>query len=216
MSDDQPEMERLAETTGSFAARVASGSPTPGGGSVAAYCGELAASLGIMMCNLTLGKPKYADSEARVTAIKQELEKLAIVFRDLIDEDAASFESVLAAYRHPKKTDEERLERERLVQSALQRAARAPCHTAERSIETLRWLAEVARLGNKNAVCDVGTAAQIARASTRAAYYNVLINLSSLTDQEAAESMRSRVSGLIVEADHLSGQIEGIVLEQAS
>jgi formiminotetrahydrofolate cyclodeaminase len=169
-----------------------------------------------MMCNLTLGKPKYAESEARVAAIKQELERLGAEFRSLIDEDAASFESVLAAYRHPKETDEQKNERKRLIQHALRRAAETPYHTAERSVAALKLLAELARLGNPNALSDVGTAAQVARAATRGAYYNVLINLSGLTDREGAESMRLRASALIADADKLSDQIEAVLVEQAT
>src|SRR5262252_6936287 len=91
----------LASSTGDFATLVAEGTPTPGGGSVAAYCGELAASLGAMVCHLTLGKARYAGSEARVASIREALEGLWNRFRGLIDEDAKSFESVLAAYKHP-------------------------------------------------------------------------------------------------------------------
>ncbi len=206
--------ERVAETTGSFAAKVAAGAPTPGGGSVAAYCGELAASLGVMMCNLTIGKAKYAESEARVTAIKRRLEELASEFKSLIDEDAASFESVLAAYKHPKETEQQKGERKGLIQDALRRAADTPYHTAERSVEALELLAELARLGNQNALSDVATGAQVASAAARGAYYNVLINLSGLADREAADSMRSRVSALIADADKFSNEIEGILIEQ--
>jgi formiminotetrahydrofolate cyclodeaminase len=205
---------QIAEATGSFAARVADATPTPGGGSVAAYCGQLAAALGVMVCNLTIGKAKYEESEARVTAIKQELERLANEFRSLIDDDAASFESVLAAYRYPKDTEQQKDERKRLIQDALHRAASTPYHTAERSVEAIRLLAELATSGNQNALSDVATGAQIARAAARGAYYNVLINISGMADREAADSMRSRASGLIAQADRLSEQIEAILISQ--
>jgi glutamate formiminotransferase/formiminotetrahydrofolate cyclodeaminase len=214
-SHDEPDRRLLADTTGSFAVMVAASTPTPGGGSVAAYCGQLATSLGIMVSNLTLGKAKYADSEARVTAIKQRLEHLAMEFRSLIDQDAESFESVLAAYRHPKETELQKQERKRLIRAALRQAADTPYHTAERSVEALGLLAELARLGNRNALSDVGTGAQIAKAAARGAYYNVLINLSGLEDEDAAEGIRSRVSALIDEADSLSEQIEAVLIEHA-
>jgi len=206
--------ERLADATGSFAVMVASDAPTPGGGSVAAHCGELAASLGVMMCNLTLGRAKYAESQARVAAIKQSLQALASEFQALIDEDAASFESVLAAYKHPKETEQQKGQRKRLIQDALRRATDTPYHTAERSVQTLALLAELARLGNQNALPDVATGAQVARSAARGAFYNVLINLSGLADREAADSIRSKVSALIADADRLSNEIEGILIEQ--
>jgi len=214
MSDDESGATRIADSTGSFAAQVASGTPTPGGGSVAAYCGQLAASLGIMVSNLTLGKAKYADAETRVTAIKQELERLAGEFRSLIDEDAASFEAVLAAYRRPKGTEEEKRERGLLIQDALRRATSTPYHTAELSAEALRLLLELAQLGNPNALSDVATAGQVARAAARGAYYNVLINLSSLSDSEAVTNLRLRCKELIDNARTLSDQIEAILIDR--
>jgi formiminotetrahydrofolate cyclodeaminase len=212
--NDKREPDRLGDATGSFADRVAAATPTPGGGSVAAYCGQLASSLGIMMCNLTLGKAKYADSEARVAAIKQELERLALEFRSLIDEDAASFESVLAAYRHPKETEQQKDDRKRLIQDALHRAASTPYHTAERSVEALELLADLGTAGNPSALSDVAMGSQLARAAARGACYNVLINLSSLTDREFAQNMRSRVSDLMARADELSQQIEALLISQ--
>ena len=212
--NSEQDPHRLAQSTGSFAEQVAATTPTPGGGSVAAYCGQLAASLGIMMCNLTIGKSKYAAAEARVVAIKQELERLSTEFRSLIDEDAASFEAVLAAYKHPKETEQQKDERKRLIQDALQRAANTPYHTAERSVEALSLLAELATSGSRNALSDVATGAQLARAAARGAGYNVLINLSSLADQDAAGAMRSGVSDLMERADALAGQIEAPLISQ--
>ena len=96
------------ETLGTFAELVAAGTPAPGGGSVAAHCGMMAAALGRMVCNLTIGKPKFADRESRLIDVRSELENLGARLRELIAEDAASFEAVLAAYRLPKGTDEEK------------------------------------------------------------------------------------------------------------
>src|SRR5262249_17475979 len=213
MSNEQ-NPQQLAQATGSFASLVAEGTPTPGGGSVAAYCGQLATALGIMMCNLTIGKARYADSEARVTAIKQELEQLGTEFKTLIDEDAGSFESVLAAYRHPKETEQQKAERKGVIQDALQRAATTPYHTAERSVRALRLLVELARSGNSNALSDVATAAQVARAAAQGACYNVLVNLSGLADKEFADSMKSQVSDLMADAHRLSEEIETLLIAQ--
>jgi formiminotetrahydrofolate cyclodeaminase len=212
---NENEPRRLADSTGDFADRVAAATPTPGGGSVAAYCAQLAVALGIMMCNLTIGKPKYAAAESRIAAIKQQLERLAAEFRSLIEEDAASFESVLAAYRHPKETEQQKDERKRLIQDALQRAANTPYHTAERSVEALKLLAELGTSGNPNALSDVATGAQIARAAARGAGYNVLINLSGMADQEAAGAIKSRVDDLMSQADTLAKQIDALLVSHA-
>ena len=82
----------FADALGGFAELVAEGTPTPGGGSVAAHSGMLAAALGRMVCNITIGKPKYAAVEDRLKQINAELEQLGARLRELIVEDAASFE----------------------------------------------------------------------------------------------------------------------------
>src|SRR6266478_4818776 len=100
----------LSNSVGNFAELVAASTPTPGGGSVAAYCGVLAASLGQMVCNLTIGKQKYAEAGPRLLEIKSQLEQLSSRMRELIAEDAASFEAVLRAYRLPKETEDQKSE----------------------------------------------------------------------------------------------------------
>src|SRR5215469_7765596 len=154
MSSDsvQPSTTSPADSLGGFAEQVAAGTPTPGGGSVAAYCGVLAAALGRMMCNLTIGKPKYAAVEPRVSEIKAHLERLDAELRRLIDDDAASFEGVLAAYRLPKETAEQKAERARRIQEASRQAVEVPMHTAGRALEVLRLLGELGGIGNPNAL----------------------------------------------------------------
>src|SRR5712692_1545935 len=109
----------LSSSLGDFAELVAASTPTPGGGSVAAYCGVLASSLGQMVCNLTIGKQKYAEAAPRLIEIKARLEQLSSRLRELVAEDAASFEAVLRAYRLPKATDEQKSERAEQIQIAL-------------------------------------------------------------------------------------------------
>src|SRR5438128_10641527 len=127
----------ISNSIGNFAELVAAGTPTPGGGSVSAYCGVLAASLGQMVCSITIGKPKYAAVEPRLKKIKSELERLSARLQELIDEDAASFEAVLAAYRLPKETDEQKAERTAVIQRAVQGAIDVPSETARRSFDVL-------------------------------------------------------------------------------
>src|SRR5688572_14931595 len=108
----------LSNSVGNFAELVAASTPTPGGGSVAAYCGVLPAALGEMVCNLTIGKQKYIEAEPRLIEIRSLLEQLSSRMRELIAEDAASFEAVLRAYRLPKATDEQQSERAAQIQIA--------------------------------------------------------------------------------------------------
>src|SRR4029453_3901056 len=116
----------LADSVGNFAELIAAGTPAPGGGSVSAYCGVLAAALGQMVCSLSFGKKKYADVEPRLLNVRGELEQLGARLRELVEEDAASFEDVLRAYRLPKETDEKSAARKEEISLGFQNAATVP------------------------------------------------------------------------------------------
>ncbi|MFY9607740.1 MAG: cyclodeaminase/cyclohydrolase family protein [Blastocatellia bacterium] len=195
-------------TLGSFAELVAAGTPAPGGGSVAAHCGMMAAALGRMVCNLTIGKPKFADQESRLTEVREELERLGRRLRELIAEDAASFESVLAAYRLPKETNEQKSARAESIQSAISDAVSVPLETAERSFEVLKLLREIADSGNPNAMPDVAVGSQLAEVAIKGAGYNVTANLVTMTDRHRASEADARVNGLVAEAHALAAEVE--------
>src|SRR4029078_76798 len=179
----------------SFAELVAAATPTPGGGSVAAYCGVLAASLGQMVCNLTIGKPKYAAAEPRLREVKTELEQLSARLRELIGEDAASFEAVLLAYRLPKETDDQKAERAEQIQIATRGAVDVPLETAQRGYQVLMLLRELADIGNPNALSDVAVGAQLANVAVNGASYNVSVNLDSIDDRQSGEQTREEMKG---------------------
>lgn len=210
MSDPTPADSKsmLSDSVGSFADLVAAGTPAPGGGSVAAYSGMLASALGRMMSNITLGKPKYAAATPRLNEIGSQLDQLSTRLRELIAEDAASFEAVLRAYRLPKDTDEEKSERAAQIQIALQGAIDVPLETARRSLEVLTLLRELADIGTPNALSDVAVGAQLARAAVRGASYNVAANLNSLSDSNAADSLRKQMTTLIGRADAFAEEVD--------
>ncbi|MGA9767711.1 MAG: cyclodeaminase/cyclohydrolase family protein [Blastocatellia bacterium] len=198
----------LANSIGLFPDMVAAGTPTPGGGSVAALCGVMAASLGQMVCNLTIGKPRFADHEPRLKDIRDELERSGMQLRELIAEDAASFDSVLRAYRLPKETDEQKQERASQVQAATLFAINVPLDTAERSFEVLKHLRELADIGNPNALSDMAVGAQLAQTAIKGASYNVRVNLGSLTDKEAADKVEKQIARLIDASRVIAEEIE--------
>ena len=206
--------EALSDSTGTFADLVAAGTATPGGGSVAAYSGVLAASLGRMMCNLTLGKSKYVAVESRVNEIKADLEKRSVRLRELIAEDAASFERVLDAYRQPKGTEEQKADRNTQIDIATRGAVDVPLQTAGIALEVMKHLAELAKIGNPNAMPDVTVGGRLAETAVKGAYYNIGINLKSLDDRAAAEVIERQITDLITEAERLAAEIERIMLEQ--
>jgi len=198
---------------GSFAEQVAAGTPTPGGGSVAAYCGVLATALGRMMCNLTIGKQKYAAVEPRVSEINSRLEQLGAELRRLIDDDAASFEGVLAAYRLPKETAEQKAERTRLIGEASRLAAEVPFRTAERALDVLRLLGELGGIGNQNALPDANMAAQLSKAAISGAYYNIVVNLATASDKDEADATRRAIGSIMEEAGRLAAELESRLIE---
>jgi formiminotetrahydrofolate cyclodeaminase len=206
--------DEISDSTGTFADLVAAGTATPGGGSVAAYSGVLASSLGRMMCNLTLGKARYAEVEPRVNEIKDELERLGARLRQLIAEDAASFEAVLGAYRRPKETDEQKADRKKQIDIATRGAVDVPFETARSALEVLKLLAELAKIGNPNALPDVTVGSRLAETAVKGAYYNIGINLKTLADRTAAQTIERRTTELIVETEGLAAEIEAIMLKQ--
>jgi glutamate formiminotransferase/formiminotetrahydrofolate cyclodeaminase len=161
---------------------LSSDSPAPGGGSAAALAGAIAASLCEMVSRLTLGREKYRDTWPELEGAGTEARLLGARLRRLVDEDSAAFESVIAARRLSKSTEEEKAERDTAVQSAVSRAAHAPLST----LESLAALSSVALLavekGNPGCITDAGTAGEMIAAGARAASWNVRVNLPGLRD----------------------------------
>jgi len=198
----------LSNSVGTFAALVAAGTPAPGGGSVSAYCGMLAASLGQMVCNLSIGKPKYVEVEPRLKEIRSALEQLGARLLLLIGEDADSFEAVLGAYRLPKESDAQKTHRTAQIQAALRHAVEVPMETAQCSFDVLGLLRELADIGNPNALSDVAVGAQLAQTAIRGASYNVVVNLESISDREAAEKTREKIDSLMEKSQSTADQVE--------
>ncbi len=186
-----------------FVKMVASDSPTPGGGSVAAICGALSGSLSAMVCNLTIGKGKYEEVRSEMEKVLEESSKIVERLVELVDEDSESYKSVIAALRLPKETDEERQKRREAMQNALRRAIAAPTEVMELSLEAMRIAYTVSRKGNEAAVSDAGSAAMLAFAALHAAMMNVKINLKEIQDEEFKASVKEHLTEIEEEADRL-------------
>ncbi|MFO8133017.1 MAG: cyclodeaminase/cyclohydrolase family protein [Thermoplasmatota archaeon] len=175
---------------------LASGSPTPGGGSAAAVSGATAAALAEMVCNLTIGKDRYAAVEDEMREHRGQLAALRSHLLSLADDDAAAFDQVMAAFRMPKGD-----ERSQAIQDASRHAAEIPMETAEHCLQVLEHAASIARQGNQNSVTDAGTAALLAHAGLHAALYNVRINLGGIDDEAFCSQMADRVEQLTEAAE---------------
>ena len=202
-----------------FLGELASGSPTPGGGSVAALCGALGAALNSMVANLTIGKKKYADYDAEMKEALAGAETLRLELTQMIDEDAAVFNKVMVALKMPKETDAEKASRKTALQQALVDAATVPLAVMEMCVGVIRMAKPVAEHGNVNAVSDAGVAALVARAGVHAAGLNVRINLGGIRaeeHQEFAAKATTAIADLGGEADLACEEVMEIVLPKVS
>jgi glutamate formiminotransferase / formiminotetrahydrofolate cyclodeaminase len=164
----------------SFLDSVAAGTPTPGGGTVAAFVGAVAACLPVMVANLSIGRKKLAAHEPELRALKREAEALRRELLGLARADSEAFEAVLRAGRLPQATEGELAARDGEMTRASLEAARVPLRAAEACLRVVELAARAARLGNPNAVTDAGVAGLLARAAAEGALLNVEINLKSL------------------------------------
>jgi formiminotetrahydrofolate cyclodeaminase len=176
---------RLSEMTiDRFAGELASDSPAPGGGSAAALAGSLAAALCAMAARLTLGRDKYRDAFAEMDIMREKADALTVRLLEQVDEDTAAYNKVMAAYRLPKVSDEEKAARSLAIQTAVKEAALAPLETLRRVGEIVDLARLAIEKGNRNCITDAGVAAQFIRAAANGAVYNVRVNLSSIKDEE--------------------------------
>ena len=184
------------ESLSGFVASVASSSPTPGGGSVSAHAGALAAALAQMVAGLTAGRKKYVAVDAEMRELGLEAAKLVNTLTTLVTRDADSYGAVSAAYKLPSEPAEALTRRKAAITHALLGASEVPLETARACARVAELAATCATKGNTNAVSDAGVAALLAEAACRGAVYNVRINVASLED-------KSRGAGLIEEAKQL-------------
>ena len=201
-------MEMLAKTSlEEFTARLASGAPTPGGGSAAALAGALSASLIQMVCDLTLGRDKYREHEEPVRQIRQKAEALHRNLLALVDRDADAYDGVMAAIRMPKETEREKAARKEAMGRANLFATETPMATAEGCVTLLGLAGALVGRSNTNALSDAGTAAMLAYAGLRGGAMNVRINLSGIGDAGHAAKARERVQRIEVEGEKLREEI---------
>lgn len=204
-------MESLSHwTLQDFLARAASRDATPGGGSVAALAGALAAAMAAMVANLTVG-PRYAAVEGECRDAIARAENRRAVLQRLIDEDVRAFEALMAAYRMPKDSAEQQERRRKAVQEALADAIRVPLETARAALDVLRLARRLVEIGNMHAVSDAGVAACLAEAAVAAALRSVDINVKGMADNVRAEAIRAERDALAQEARRLREEADGVL-----
>jgi formiminotetrahydrofolate cyclodeaminase len=207
--------ERLTDKpTKSFLDELASPAPAPGGGSVAALSGALGAGLISMVCNLTLGKPKYAAVQDDISALLKKSESLRKQLTDLLEEDVQAYTLLSQTMKMPRDTEEQKAARAALMDKALKGATNVPMRVAEACVAVMALCPSAAEKGNTNAVSDVGVGILMAEAGLRSAALNVLINLGLIKDERFVSESRKKLNGLLQGKPALRDEIYNLVVSK--
>jgi glutamate formiminotransferase/formiminotetrahydrofolate cyclodeaminase len=192
--EDKSQKKLVDLTCKGFCDETASDSPAPGGGSVSAYMGALAASLGTMVANLTGGKAAYDDEWEKYSDIAVKGQALKDELLHLVDEDTNAFNKIMDAFGLPKKTDDEKAARSAAIQEATKFATEVPFKTMQKSFEAFEIVRAMIEFGNPNSVTDGGVGALAARSAVMGAHLNVKINASSLKDEAFKNDILSKAA----------------------
>ena len=192
----------VSQTMKGFLDELASSSPAPGGGSVAALAGSLGAALSSMVCNLTVGKEKYKDVEDEIKKIRTQSEKIRKRLMELIDEDTSAFSDVMKAFKMPKETEEQKIARSNAIQRGYKKAAQVPMDTATVCEQIFDLAIFLAERGNQNSITDAGVAALLAKAGIESALYNVEINIGAIKDATFVEQITKDIQTLRTNAEN--------------
>ncbi|MCK4725787.1 MAG: cyclodeaminase/cyclohydrolase family protein, partial [Anaerolineales bacterium] len=179
-----------------FLDALAAGTPTPGGGSAAAYTGAAAAALVAMVASLTIGKKKYAAVEAQMSSVLEQAIELKAGLAAAVEQDADAFAAVMQAFKMPKDAAAVAKERTKAIAAATMHAAQVPLQVARMAVAVMGLAEQVVAEGNLNAITDGGTAAAMAHAALMGAGYNVRVNLSGLTDSSVTNALLSELGDL--------------------
>ena len=182
-----------------FLDKLASRFPTPGGGAGSAVAGALGAALGSMVCNLTIGKKKYAQVENQMRTILEKTEALRKRFTELIDEDDQAFSALMDAFKMPKETADEKSARSVKIQETTKHAALIPLEIMKLCCDLIPLAHAGAVKGNPNVVSDAGVSAILAGAAAQAAALNVHINLLGIKDRKWAEEKFAEMNRMLKE-----------------
>lgn len=200
-------------TLSEFLAETASNSPAPGGGSVSALVGALGAALTCMVGSLTTEKDADAATLAKVAGTKAEALRLMEELKGAVDKDTEVFNRVMAAYKLPKATDEEKQARTAAIQTALKGAADEPFRAAGLCLEVMKQALVMLKHGNKNAASDAVVSGLLAHAALYGALCNVKINLNFIRDADYGAAMNERTHALTAAGDALLADLKSLEAE---
>lgn len=197
MKESDLRMEFYKQSCEDFIETLASSAPVPGGGGASALVGAVGVALGNMVANLTIGKKKYAASEADLIELREKAYVLQKELLLLIDKDAEGFEPLANAYRLPKETEEEKAYKEKVMEEALKEAAAVPMEIMEKICEAIKLHKEFAGKGSVLAISDAGVGVSFCRGALLGASLNVFINTKSMKDRECAEELNRKAEEML-------------------
>ena len=204
-------MNNTKTTIKAYLDEISSASPTPGGGNVSAFCGALACSLGIMVCNLTVGKKKYAGVEDEIKKIKDDLENFKNEFLRFADEDNKAFNKVMDAFKLLKEADDQKKIRSEKIEEATLEAATVPADVINACRRVVPLIKTLVVKGNQNSISDAGVAASLVSTAAQGAYLNVLINVSSLNNKPIGDELLKKSEFALEEVKmHTENILSGI------
>jgi formiminotetrahydrofolate cyclodeaminase len=186
-------------SVGKFLDDLASGAPTPGGGSAAAIMGAMGAALVSMVCNVTIGKKGQETVAAEMEAVRDQAEKLRARLTAMVAEDVAAFDGLMAAYRLPKTCEEDQSRRAAAIQSSLRAATETPLECARACAEVIALSRRAGESGYAGVISDAGVGVLAAHTALRSAALNVYINAPALKDKVFA-AQATRELGKLLEA----------------
>lgn len=194
-----------------FAEETASESPAPGGGSISAYMGALAAALGTMVANLSAHKPGWDDRWEEFSDVAEKDHAIMDRLIALVDEDTDAFNRIMAVFAMPKNTPEEKQQRAKALEEATLFATEVPLRTMKAAFDSFDILEAMATKGNPASVSDAGVGALAARSAVLGAQLNVRINAAGLKDRAKAEELLTKASSIAADAIRRESEILRIV-----
>jgi formiminotetrahydrofolate cyclodeaminase len=208
-------IETITETSiDDFLAHLASKDPTPGGGSAAAIMGAMGAALISMVCNVSFGKKGYEAAEPELREVCAQSEALRNRLTGMVAEDISAFGELMAAYKLPKETDEEKQRRSLAIQASLKRATEVPLACARDCAEVIHLSRRAAEHGYLGVISDAGVGVSAAYAAARSAALNVYINVPSLKDRAFAERALAELDGIMTSCTAESEAVYALVREK--
>jgi formiminotetrahydrofolate cyclodeaminase len=197
-----------------FLDKLASKSPEPGGGSVAALTGSLGAALVSMVSNLTLGKEKYKDVQPQIEQLLKDSEALRQQMQALIQKDTEVYGALSEVYKMPKNTDAEKAARAAKMQVALKSACQVPFEIGLKSLDVAKLALRAAEIGNVGAVSDAGVAVLLAQACAQSAALNVKINVNSIKDEAYNKETWGRMQDVLRQVGDLEKSVMALTYQK--